>query len=89
MMSNSYFSCGPFMSASLNIDLFSNSMYFNYLLANSLETYMEYENKLKTAIETEMDDEYIANLQRESTYFSGLLDIALSIKGGPGNEEVQ
>lgn len=89
MISNSYFSCGPFMSASVNIDLFSSSMYFSYLLSNSLETYMEYENKLQTAIETDMDEEYIANLQRESTYFSGLLDIALSINGGPDNEEVQ
>ena len=88
-MSNSTFTCGPFLSSSLNLEKFSQNVYYNYLLASSLETYVEYENKLKSAIEQEMSEEYIANLQKESQYFSGLLDLALSVGTGTDSEEIQ
>ena len=55
----------------------------------SLETYVEYEEKIKFAIKEGKDEEYIANLQKESRYFSGLLDLALSVGSDSGNEEIQ
>ena len=88
MIGNSY-TCGPFLSASLNVERFSQNIYYSYLLASSLETYVEYENKLKIAIEQEMDEEYIANLKKESSYFSGLLEFALSVGSGSDGEEIQ
>ena len=89
MMFGNPFSCGPFLSASLNIDEFSKNVYYSYLLTNSLETYVEYEERIKSAIEEGMGEEYIVNLQKESRHFSGLLDFALSIGSGSGNEEIQ
>ena len=88
-MFGSSFTCGPFLSASLNIDEFSKNVYYNYLLTNSLETYVEYEEKIKFAIKEGKDEEYIASLQKESRYFSGLLDLALSVGSDSGNEEIQ
>jgi|MDSV01.1.fsa_nt_gb uncharacterized protein (DUF488 family) len=89
MINNNTFTCGPFLSSSLNVEKFSQNVYYNYLLASSLETYVEYENKLQAAIEQEMSEEYIANLQKESQYFSGLLDLALSVGTNADNEEIQ
>ena len=89
MINGNIFTCGPFLSSSLNIEKFSQNVYYNYLLASSLETYVEYENKLQSAIEQEMSEEYIANLQKESQYFSGLLDLALSVGSGTDSEEIQ
>jgi len=88
MIGNS-FTCGPFLSASLNIEKFSQNVYYNYLLASSLETYVEYENRLKIAIEQDMGEDYIANLKKESSYFSGLLELALSVGSSPDSEEIQ
>ena len=64
-MISTSFTCGPFLSASLNVEKFSQNVYYNYLLASSLETYVEYENKLKIAIEQDMGEEYIASLKKE------------------------
>ncbi len=89
MMRDSIFTCGPFLSASLNVDRFSQNVYYNYLLASSLETYVEYENKLKSAIEQDMSDEHIANLEKESQYFSGLIDLAISVGANPDGEEIE
>ena len=88
-MRDTIFTCGPFLSASLNVDRFSQNVYYNYLLASSLETYVEYENKLKSAIEQDMSDEHIANLEKESQYFSGLIDLAISVGTNPDGEEIQ
>tara|TARA_B100000287_G_scaffold410417_1_gene438803 strand:- start:538 stop:807 length:270 start_codon:yes stop_codon:yes gene_type:complete len=89
MIYNNPFTCGPFLSASINTDLFSKNVYYSYLLSSSLETYVEYENKIKSAIAQEMNEEYIAELEKESQYFSGLLDLALSVNVGPDGDEVQ
>ncbi len=67
----------------------SKNVYYSYLLSSSLETYVEYENKIKSAIAQEMNEEYIAELEKESQYFSGLLDLALSVNVGPDGDEVQ
>ncbi len=83
------FTCGPFMSASINIDKFSSNIYYSYLLSNSLETYVEYENKIKQAIEQDMGEEYIASLEKQSSYLSGLLDFALTIGTDSDSEEIQ
>jgi hypothetical protein len=88
-MISTSFTCGPFLSASLNVEKFSQNVYYNYLLASSLETYVEYENKLKIAIEQDMGEEYIASLKKESSYFSGLLELALSVGSSSDGEEIQ
>ena len=88
-MISTSFTCGPFLSASLNVEKFSQNVYYNYLLASSLETYVEYENKLKIAIEQDMGEEYIDSLKKESSYFSGLLELALSVGSSSDGEEIQ
>ena len=89
MIYNNPFTCGPFLSASINIDKFSKSVYYNYLLSESLETYVQYEKKLESAIKQEMSEEYIDSLKKESQYFAGLLDLALTIGSNPDGDEVQ
>mgnify|MGYP003121252544 CR=1 FL=1 len=89
MIFNNPFTCGPFLSASLNIDRFSKNVYFNYLLSESLETYVAYEKKLESAIEQKMSEEYIDSLKKESQYFAGLLDLALTMGSDPDGDEIQ
>ena len=77
------------MSASVNVDKFSQGIYYTYLLSSSMETYIDFENKLQEAIDNDLDEEYIVNLKKETSYFSGLLELALTFSPNPDNEEIQ
>ena len=89
MILNNPFTCGPFLSASVNVDRFSQGIYYTYLLSSLMETYIDIENKLKDAIDNNLDEEYIINLEKETSYFSGLLELALTLGPNPDNEEIQ
>ena len=48
-MRSSGFTCGPFMSASVNIDQFTYDLYYSYLLSTTLTDLLEVEKKLEQA----------------------------------------
>lgn len=70
--------CGPFLSASVAIDKFGQNIYQANLLSEAVDMYAEYENKLKTALEDEMDETYIKSLKAESDYYEQIFRISLA-----------
>jgi len=70
--------CGPFLSASVAIDKFGQNIYQANLLSEAVDMYAEYENKLKTALEDEMDETYINSLKAESDYYEQIFRISLA-----------
>lgn len=77
-MRSSGFTCGPFMSASVNIDQFTYDLYYSYLLSTTLTDLLEVEKKLEQAIKEGADEEYIASLQNESKQNDGLIELTLT-----------
>tara|TARA_B000000557_G_C20454233_1_gene308547 strand:+ start:205 stop:474 length:270 start_codon:yes stop_codon:yes gene_type:complete len=82
------FSCGPFMSASVNIEQFSYDLYYSYLLSNTLTDLIECEKKLQDAIDSGADEEYIAALEIESRQNDGLIELTLTA-GNPAGGEIE
>jgi len=78
MIDNSMFTCGPFVSASMEIQSIAAGIYSAVLLSESIHSEKEYEQRLQTAIDQDRDKEEIAILQREADYYRGLLDITIA-----------
>ena len=62
---------------SVAIDKFGQNIYQANLLSEAVDMYAEYENKLKTALEDEMDETYIKSLKAESDYYEQIFRISL------------
>jgi hypothetical protein len=78
MNSNSIFTCGPFVSASIAIQSIGSGIYSAVLLSESVQSEKLYEQRLQTAIEQDLGEEEIATLQREADYYHGLLAITIA-----------
>jgi hypothetical protein len=70
--------CGPFLSASIAIDKFGQNIQQANLLNEAVDMYAEYENKLKAAVEDNMDEVYINSLRAESDYYEQIFRISLA-----------
>ena len=70
--------CGPFMSASANIEQFTQDLYYSFLLATTLTDFIECETKLQQAIDDGEDEDYILNLQNQSRQNNGLIELTLA-----------
>ena len=80
-------SFGPFLSASINRDVFAANFYSSYLIQESLQTAEQFKEKIQEAIDSEKDLDYIESLIKESDYYDSLLNFA--ILGTDGNESPQ
>tara|TARA_Y100000592_G_scaffold36880_1_gene58450 strand:+ start:6139 stop:6411 length:273 start_codon:yes stop_codon:yes gene_type:complete len=85
MIGNSAFTCGPFMSASMNVEQFTYDLYYSYLLSTTLTDLLESERKLEEAIKEGADEELIASLEIESRQNSGLIELTLTAGNPSGN----
>ncbi len=74
----SFHLCGPFLSASVAIDKFGRNIQQANLLNEAVDMYAEYENKLKAAVEDNMDEVYIDSLKAESDYYEQIFRISLA-----------
>jgi hypothetical protein len=72
------FTCGPFISASIEIQSIASGIYSAVLLSESVQSEKKYEQRIQTAIEENLGEEEIAILQREADYYRGLLDITIA-----------
>jgi len=70
--------CGPFLSASVAIEQFGQNLYQASLLEEAIDMYAEYETKLKTALDDDMDETYIESLRAESDYYEQLFKFSLA-----------
>jgi len=70
--------CGPFLSASVAINKFGQNIQQANLLSEAIDMYAEYENKLKAAVEENMDEIYINSLREESDYYEQIFRISLA-----------
>lgn len=77
-MIGSFHLCGPFLSASIAIDKFGQNIQQANLLSEAVDMYAEYENKLKAAVEDNMDEVYIDSLKAESDYYEQIFRISLA-----------
>ncbi len=87
-MRGSNFTCGPFMSASVNVDKFTYDLYYSYLLSTTLVDLLECEKKLEEAIASGADQDYIEALEVESRQNDGLIELTLSA-GNPLSGEIE
>ncbi len=77
-MINTLHLCGPFLSASNAIDRFGSNVYQATALAEAIEMYTKYEDKIKDAMKEEKDPAYIVSLQEESAYYEQIFNISLA-----------
>lgn len=70
--------CGPFLSASVAIEEFGQNIYRASLLGEAIDMYAEYESKLKTALDDNMDETYIKSLREETDYYEQLFEFSLA-----------
>jgi len=66
------------MSASVNIERFTQDLYYSFLLSTTLSDFLECEQKLQQAVEDGEDEEYILNLQNQSRQNNGLIELTLA-----------
>ena len=76
------FTCGPFMSASQNIDRFAYAVYYSYLFDETLQEALALEKKLELAIQNNDDDENIKTLQTQVQAREGMLQLTLAATSG-------
>ena len=81
MPNNSVNSVGVFLSASINRQIFTTSIYQAYLLGESINACNEYQLKIQEAIESDKNLEYIEALIKESDYYDSLLNFAIAATG--------
>ena len=87
-MSGPAFTCGPFMSASVHVDKFTQDLYYSFLLATTLTDLIECEDKLQQAVDDGEDADYIISLQSQSRQNNGLIELALAVTN-PHNSDVE
>ena len=83
---NKPFTCGPFLSASANVDRFSYDLYYSFLLSTTLTDLLDCERRLQQAIEDGADEQQIAALQIESQQTDGLIELTLTAGNPYGSE---
>ena len=67
------------MSASINLERFTQDLYYSFLLSTTLTDFVECENKLQQAIDDSEDEAYILSLQNQSRQNTGLVELTLAV----------
>lgn len=70
--------CGPFLSASTVLYSLSENLYQQRLLNEAIDMYTEYTKKIDEAVNNSYDEEYIANLKKESEYYDQIFELSIT-----------
>ena len=81
--SDKFFNSGPFASASINIQNFSDSLYFAHLFQVSLDQRKEIE-KERSAAELNNDIDLMLKKKTELDYLDGIFKLTLEIHNTGG-----
>jgi hypothetical protein len=79
-----FFTCGPFVSASMGIDEFATNMYFTYLFQDSLNQQKTMKAEIDVLPETE--EEEIVSKKAQLDYLEAIFQLQLSLSEDPEME---